>query len=154
MVPAIFDSAFTFWDIGLISSPNTGCLFLMSLTAFGWEKISTQKIRIFFPKFYSLKAHAHYFTLFIYLPSWRAAKLDIFTHLTFTNLPRYSQNMNSWIYVYPIQIPSCFLWVLDHSRYHTSSYYHHPKKFFCVTPWYCIFVSFEISTKKRKSFVT
>ena len=67
MVPAIFDSAFPFWDIGLISSPNTGCLFLMSLTAFGWEKISTQKIRIFFPKFYSLKAHAHYFTLFIYL---------------------------------------------------------------------------------------
>ena len=28
-------------------------------------------------KFYSLKAHAHYFTVFIYLANWRAAKLGI-----------------------------------------------------------------------------
>ena len=57
-------------------------------------------------KFYSLKAHAHYFTVVIYLATGRAAKLGIFTHFTFTNL---SQNINSLIYVYCIQIPRCFL---------------------------------------------
>ena len=64
-------------------------------------------------KFYLLKAHAHYFTVLIYLATWRAAKLDIFTHFTFTNLPRCSQNINSLIYVYFMQIRSCFLWLLD-----------------------------------------
>ena len=91
-------------------------LFFKLVTTFGSDKIDTQKIKNNFfcqDKFYSLKAHAHYFTVFIYLATWRAAKLGIFTHFTLTNLPRCSQSMNSLIYVYSIQIPSCFLWELD-----------------------------------------
>ena len=73
----------------------------MLVTAFGREKIGTQKFlkKIFQDNFYSLKAHAHYFTVFIYLATWRAAKLGIFTHI-FTNLPQCSQSMNSLIYIY------------------------------------------------------
>ena len=86
--------------------------------------------KIFFQdKFSSLKSHAHNFTILIYSATWRAAKLCIFTHFTFKNLSQYSQSINSLIYVYSIQIPSCFLWVLDHCCDHTSLYYHHPKKF-------------------------
>ena len=61
--------------------------------AFGCEKIGAQKIKTFFfqNKFYSLKTHAHYFTIFLYLAPSRAAKLGIFIHFTFTNLPRCSQ---------------------------------------------------------------
>ena len=58
-------------------------------TAFGRDKIGAQKIKktIFFQdKFYSVKAHAHYFTVLIYLVTWRAAKLGIFTHFTSINL--------------------------------------------------------------------
>ena len=87
------------------------------------------KNNFFQDKFYSSKAHAHYVTVFIYLTTWRAAELDIFTHFTFSKLPRCSLSMNSLIYVYSIQISSSFLWVLDHSREHTSSYYRRPKKF-------------------------
>ena len=53
----------------------------------------------------SLKSHAHYFTVFIYLETWRGAKLGIYTHFTFTNSPWCSQSMNSLIYVYSMQIP-------------------------------------------------
>ena len=38
-----------------------------------------------------------------------------------------------------IQTPSCFLWLLDQSCNHTSSYYCHPKKFSLLLPyrtWY------------------
>ena len=35
----------------------------------------------------------------IYLATWRAAKLGIFTHFTFTNLHQCSQSINSLIYV-------------------------------------------------------
>ena len=54
---------------------------------------------------YSLKAHAHYFTVFINLETWRGAKIGIFTHFIFTNLPWCIQSMNSLIYVYSLQIP-------------------------------------------------
>ena len=43
----------------------------------------------------------------------------------FTNLPRCSQSMNSLTYV---QTPSCFLYVLELSRDHTSLYYRRLKK--------------------------
>ena len=43
-------------------------------------------------------AHVHYFTVSIYLAIRRAAKLGIFTHFMFTNLPRCSQSMKSLIY--------------------------------------------------------
>ena len=91
-------------------------LFFKLVTTFGSDKIDTQKIKNNFfcqDKFYSLKAHAHYFTVFIYLATWRAPTLGIFTYSIFTNLPWCSQSMNSLIYIYSIQIPSCFLWVLD-----------------------------------------
>ena len=117
----------SYWFFG--SGPNTGC-FSRVWPLLGARKSASKKLKnIFFQdKFYSLKAHAHYFTVFIYLATWRTAKLDIFTHFMFTNSPRCSQSMNSLIYIYSVQTPSCLLWVLDQSRGHTSSYYRRPKK--------------------------
>ena len=80
-------------------------------TTFEHKKIDTKKKKkkpFFQDKFNSLQAHAHYFTVLIYLATSRAAKLGTFTHFTFTNLPQCSQSINSLIYVYSIQIPSCF----------------------------------------------
>ena len=79
------------------------------MTAFGCKEIGAQKIKkaIFFQyMLYSLKAHAHCFTVFINLETWRGAKIGIFTHFIFTNLPWCIQSMNSLIYVYSLQIPS------------------------------------------------
>ena len=91
--------------------------------------------KLFFKdKFYSLKVDGHYFTVFIYLTTWSGAKLGIFTNFTFTNLPSCCLSMNSLIYVYFIQISSCFFWVLNHSCDHTSSYHHRPKKFSVLSP--------------------
>ena len=111
----------------------------MLVTTFESKKIGTQRIwkTIFFQdKFYSLKAHAHFFTVLIYLAISRAAKLCIFTPFTFTNLLRCSQSINSLIYVYSLQIPSCFLWVHDHSRDCFSSYCRRPRKFSVLPPVY------------------
>ena len=110
-------------------SPNKGCFSCWWLLL-GARKLAPKKLKnnLFQDRFYSLKAHAHYFTVFIYLATWRAAKFGIFTHM-FTNLPRCSQSMNSLIYIYSIQIPSYFLWVFDHSHGHTVSCYCCPKKF-------------------------
>ena len=99
-------------------------MFFTLVTTFGCEKFGTQKIKkqfFFQDKFYSLKAHAHYFTVFIYLPTYRAAKLGIFIHFMSTNLSRCSQSMNS-------------LRVLVHSRDHNSLYYHCPKNFSVLLP--------------------
>ena len=75
-------------------------------------------------KFYSLKAHTHYFIVLMYLGTWKAAKLDIFIHFTSINLPHLSQSISSLMYVYyTVQFPSCFSWVLDHSCDCISSYY-------------------------------
>ena len=91
----------------------------------GARKSASKKLKntFFLCNFYSLKAHSHYFTVFIYLATWRATKLDIFTHFTFTKLPRCSLSMNSLINVYSTQIFSCFLFALPP-----------PKKMFCLTP--------------------
>ena len=62
------------------------------------------------------------------------SKNNFFINFTFTNLSRCSQSINSLIYVYSIQIPSYFLWVLVYSRDRTSSYYHCPKKFSALPP--------------------
>ena len=69
-------------------------LFFTSASAFGRENIGAQKNIFFQDKFYSLKSHAYYFNVFRYLATWRADKLGIFTHFTFTKLPRCSQNTN------------------------------------------------------------
>ena len=102
----------------------------MLVTTFWCKKIGTQKIlktTLFQDKLYSLKALAHYFTVLIHLATWRAAKLDIFTHFTSTNLPWCS--LNSLTYAQSIYMPSCFLWVLNHSPDRTSLYYRCPKIF-------------------------
>ena len=82
----------------------------MLVTTFWCEKIGTQKIlktTLFQDKLYSLKALAHYFTVLIHLATWRAAKLDIFTHFTSTNLPWCS--LNSLTYAQSIYIcPAAF----------------------------------------------
>ena len=115
------------------SSPNTSCFscrWLLLCT----RKSAPKKLRnnFFHNKLYSLKAHGHYSTVLIYLATSRAAKLGTFTHFTFTNLPWYNQSINSLIYVYCIQIPSCFFWVFNNSCDHTFSYYSHQKNFlFC-----------------------
>ena len=87
------------------ASPNTGC-FSTRWPLLGARKSSPKKLKNNFFQYmlYSLKAHAHYLTVFIYLETWRGPKLGIFIHFTFKNLPRCSQSMNS--YVYSIQIPS------------------------------------------------
>ena len=95
-------------------------LFFTSLTVFERQKVSAQKLKkqFFQGKFYSFKGHAYYFTVLIYLATWRAAKLGIFTDFTFTKLHRCSLSMNSLIYVCSIQISSWFLWVIDQSWSH------------------------------------
>ena len=97
------------------------------MTTFERDKIGAQKIKtqFFQDKFYSLNT---------YLASLRAAKLDTFTHFIFSNLPLCSQSINSLIYVYSLQIPNCFLWVLDHSRDRTSLYYRRRKNFSALPP--------------------
>ena len=65
----------------------------MPVTIFSARKLVPKNYKtIFFQdKFYSLKPHAHYFIVFLYLATWRAAKFGIFTHFTFTNLHRCSK---------------------------------------------------------------
>ena len=82
-----------------------------------------QKINFSFQdKFFSLKAHAHYFTILIYLATWKAAKLGIFTHFTSINLPQCSKSIDSLMYLYYTDL-HLFLWATDLSRDCTSSYY-------------------------------
>ena len=69
---------------------------------------------------YPLKAHAHYFTVFTYLETWRGAKIGIFTHFTFTNLPR-CKVWTHW-YMYTLYRSPA-----DDRRDHTSSYYRRSK---------------------------
>ena len=88
---------------------------------------------------YSLKAHAHYFTVFIYLETWRGAKLGIFTHFTFTNLPWCSQSMNSLMY-------TIYRSTADHRcDHHTSSYHRLPKKSSVLPPDGSLFLTLEFA---------
>ena len=93
---------------------------------------------------YSLRAHAHYFTVFIYLETWIGAKLGIFTHFTFINLPRCSQSMNSLIYAYFIQIPS---WSQSRSHFFVLPT---PKEVYCIIPWWVFVFDLGISTNKDR----
>ena len=80
-------------------SPTTGC-FSCRWSLLDATKSAPKKLnKTFFQyKLYSLKARAHYFTVLIYLETWSAAKLGIFTNFTFRNLP--SQSINSLMYIY------------------------------------------------------
>ena len=111
----------------------------------GVRKLAPKKFlkNFFQDNFYSLKAHAHYLTVFIYLETWRAAKLGIFTHFTFTNLPWYqgkfelkmmtqsNDAVKGWTYwcMYTL-----YGFTADHRRDHTSSYYRCPKKVSVLPP--------------------
>ena len=85
----------------MMSGPNTGC-FSCRWLLLGTTKLATKKLKsnFFQDKLYFLKTHAHYFTVLIYLVTWRAAKLGIFTHFTSINLPQRSQSINWLICVY------------------------------------------------------
>ena len=65
------------------SSPNTGCFSCQ------WLLLDTtsSSSKFYSDKFNSLKAHAHYFTVLIYLATWQAAKFGIFTYFMPKNLP-------------------------------------------------------------------
>ena len=111
----------------MFSGPNTGCFF-MSVTPFGHKKISAQKLKtgFFQDKFYSLKAHAHYFTVLIYLATWRAVNFGIFSHFMSTNLSWCSQSNNLLMYAYYTGSQLLFMsaWSQSclHSCDHTSCY--------------------------------
>ena len=88
--------------------------------------------------FYSLKAHAHYFTIIICLAPWRADKLGICTHFTSINLPQCSQSIKSLMYVYytnPHLFYECLILVVI-----TSSYYHCPRKNYVLPPGCMIYI--------------
>ena len=110
----------------------------MLVTTFGLLTKSVRKTlknNFFQNKFYSLKAHAHYFTVLICLATSRVAKLGIGTHFMSINLPQCSQSIKSLMYVYyagPHLFYECLILVVI-----TSSYYRchlPPKKIFCITP--------------------
>ena len=114
------------------TGPNTGC-FTRRWSLLGAKKSAPKRLKnIFFfqDNFYLLKAHAHYFTVLIYLATWRAAKLGIFTHFMFTNLPRCSQSINSLIYTDP-QLLFMSAWSQSWSHFFWLP---PPKNNVCITP--------------------
>ena len=105
-------------------------------------------------KLYSLNAHAHYFTVFIYVATWRAAKLGILPILHSQTNPDVAKTQ-TLTYVYSMQVLNCFLWVPDHNNDHTSLYYGHPKKFSVLPPEHKHMVvtkhmNFRVSGQKGK----
>ena len=111
------------------SDTNTGC-FSCRWPLLGVTKSAPQEFENSFSqdKFYSLKVHAHYFTVLIYLAIWGAAKLGIFTHFTSPNLPWCSWSINSLMYAVflthvgirqmPMRLPT---WKAK-SLYHVSTF--------------------------------
>ena len=88
---------------------------------------------VFQGKFCSFKAHAYYFTVLIYVATWRAAKLGIFTHSTSINLPLRSQSINSLMYVDYTDPQLLFnsAWSQSWSHFFVLP---PPQKDFCITP--------------------
>ena len=113
-------------------------LFFTPVTAFGRDKISTQKIKkqffqrkiLFFKD--ALFFNAHYFTVLIYLATWRAAKLGIFTHFMFINLPWCS--INSLMYAYYTDPQLLFTSAWSQSWLHFFVLHPPPQKKFCIIP--------------------
>ena len=111
------------WNVSLVTGPNTGCFHVGDrFWARGNTRPKNWKTSFFQDKFYSSILTSQ----FIYLATWRAAKLGIFAHFTYTKLPRCSQRINSLIYLY-FTDPQLLLWALDHSRDRTSPYYRRAK---------------------------
>ena len=107
------------------ASPNTGC-FTSRWLLLGATKLVPKKGKNnFFPK-----TCVHYFTVLIYLAIWRAAKLGVFTHFMFTNLPRCSQNIKSLIHTDPLLL---FMSAWSQSWWHFFVL-PPPKNYICITP--------------------
>ena len=107
---------------------STGCFSHQRLLLCARKLVPKKSKNSFFPSFFVFFKGSctllYWFYILSNFKSW------YFIYCTFTHLPWYNRSMNSLIYViYSIQIPSCILWVFDHNHDHTSSYYHHPKKF-------------------------
>ena len=87
----------------IFTSPYTGC-FSCRWPFFNARKLVPKITKQFFfqNKFYSWKDDAHYLIVLLYLATWRAAKLGIFTHFTLTKFQWCSQSINPLIYVYSI----------------------------------------------------
>ena len=112
---------------------STGC-FPRRWTLLSARKLVPKKLKNIFSKIRYSHAHAHYFIVFIYLATWRAAKLDIFTHFFFTNLPWCSQSMNSLICILYTDPQLLFMsaWSQSWSHFFVLP---PPKIILCIIPW-------------------
>ena len=115
------------WDWRLVREARPKYrLFFMLVTTFGHDKISNQKIKKqFFSKISSILQRLMQITSLLNL-----VFLLILRPYTYPNVCKASTHQCMYI----IQIFSCSLWVLDHSRDRTSSYYCRRKKM-SITPW-------------------
>ena len=118
----------------LFPGPNAGCF------SRWWPLLTREnrrpknwKATFFQDKFYCLKAYTHYFTVYEYLSTWRAAKFDIFTHFTSTKLPQCSQNIKLIMYVYYTDSQLLLTSAWSQSWLHAFDY-HCPSQLFCITP--------------------
>ena len=115
-----------------MSSPNRGCF------SCWWLLLGATKLAIFSQhNFHSLKAHAHYFTVLVYLATWRAAKLGIFTHFMSIKLPQCNQSINSLMYVYYTDPQLFFMsvWPQLWLHFFVLPPSPPPKNKFYITPW-------------------
>ena len=120
--------------------PNVGC-FSHRWLLLGATKLAP-KISFLQHKFYSLKAHAHYFTFLIYFQQLEELLKLVFLLVlhpsTYLDVVKVSQLTNVCIL---IQIPSCFLWALDHSIAHVIAWLYFfiqvpPPPKICITSWF------------------
>ena len=116
-----------------LSGPSTGC-FPRRWTLLSARKLVSKKLKNIFSKMRYSHAHAHYFIVFIYLATWRAAKLGIFTHFFFKNLPWCSQSMNSLICILCTDPQLLFMsaWSQSLSHFFVLP---PPKIILCITRW-------------------
>ena len=89
---------------------------------------------------YPLKAHAHYFTVFIYLETWNLFLLILPSQT-------YPDAVKVWTHWYMYTL---YRSPADHRRDHTSSYYRCPPQNFCITPWWLFVFDLGISTSKDR----
>ena len=64
------------------------------------KKLKTGAFLRYISKLYSLKVHAQYFTVLIYITTRIAGKLGIFTHFTSTNFHQLSKASSRSLYIY------------------------------------------------------
>ena len=108
----------------LWAAPNTGCF--SSWWSFWVREIGAQKMKTqFFFRYilYSLKSHAHYFTVFIYLETWGVLNLVL---LLISFSQTYPDTVKVWTHWYMYTV---YRFLADQSRDHIFSYYHLPKIF-------------------------